>query len=435
MVVDELYKDAADNEVSTGFSFNADVLQRAIKNIYERKYNPNKEIDGHLLEEVHRIINAATDIGFSGREADGEFMRQLKSNNGVFAAFKTHRMGRDIASRLIDDNGEVKSFQQFQQDVEPITSHHIDRWLRTEYDTAIKRAQQAADMMQYREEADVLPNLEWLPSTAMKPREDHMVFYHHIWAIDDPFWQKHKPGDQWGCQCDLAPTDAPITDNEGLGGEPNAKPSKGLSGDPSRTGIIFSDDHPYFPSDCNHCVFNSNQFNIFRNKKKDCHQCASIRSVVAFKATPQQIEASKKQVNEFKQSIPKGQMKIVKIDDPIIGELTISRQSVKGWCSHPFKYILERNNAITNLKKLFNKAKYFGWAEDDIVNISGVMRQKHQDTKYWLYYRVVINDEESYICVKHLHDGRYVPYCLNDQRSWHDTAPKVQQELPPNIKK
>lgn len=298
MVVDELYKDAADNEVSTGFSFNADVLQRAIKNIYERKYNPNKEIDGHLLEEVHRIINAATDIGFSGGEADGEFVHQLRSNNGVFAAFKTHRMGRDIASRLIDDNGEVKSFRQFQQDVEPITSHHIDRWLRTEYDTAIKRAQQAADMMQYREEADVLPNLEWLPSTAMKPREDHMVFYHHIWAIDDPFWQKHKPGDQWGCQCDLAPTDAPVTDNEGLGREPNAKPSKGLSGDPSRTGIIFSDDHPYFPNSCGNCVFNKGQLSLFTNKDKDCYQCTKANKAIdrartiAHHATREELKAA-----------------------------------------------------------------------------------------------------------------------------------------------
>lgn len=304
MVVDELYKDAADNEVSTGFSFNADVLQRAIKNIYERKYNPNKEIDGHLLEEVHRIINAATDIGFSGREADGEFMRQLKSNNGVFAAFKTHRMGRDIASRLIDDNGEVKSFQQFQQDVEPITSHHIDRWLRTEYDTAIKRAQQAADMMQYREEADVLPNLEWLPSTAMNPREDHMPFYHHIWAIDDPFWQKHKPGDQWGCLCDLAPTDAPITDNEGLGGEPNAKPSKGLSGDPSRTGIIFSDDHPYFPNSCGNCIFNKSTLSRFTNKNKDCYQCANREEImeetreVAHKETKAELKTAFIEVRE-----------------------------------------------------------------------------------------------------------------------------------------
>lgn len=428
MVVDELYKDAADNEVSTGFSFNADVLQRAIKNIYERKYNPNKEIDGHLLEEVHRIINAATDIGFSGREADGEFMRQLKSNNGVFAAFKTHRMGRDIASRLIDDNGEVKSFQQFQQDVEPITSHHIDRWLRTEYDTAIKRAQQAADMMQYREEADVLPNLEWLPSTAMKPREDHMPFYHHIWAIDDPFWQKHKPGDQWGCQCDLAPTDAPITDNEGLGGEPNAKPSKGLSGDPSRTGIIFSDDHPYFPSDCNHCVFNSNRFNIFRNKKKDCHQCADREEIVeetrevAHKETTEELKAAFVEVRE--------QIKREFGYDAIIplpvgakhgtGKMQLKSDAVKR-CLKSYKHTgsIRSKRCLLEASRHPERLRYLRWAElgegkdltnpDDVRNIE---RKRERGVIGYNRYVFEFDGDTWILGLEEIKDGYEQPYFI-----------------------
>ena len=137
-------------------------------------------------------------------------------------------MGRDMAAQLIDENGEVKSFQQFRRDVEPIADHHVEAWLRTEYDTAIKRAHRAAEMRQFMAEADVLPNIRWLPSTAVNPRESHMPFYDHVWPIDDTFWEEHKPGDEWGCQCGWEATDDPVTDNSGLGGE-RIKPSPGLN--------------------------------------------------------------------------------------------------------------------------------------------------------------------------------------------------------------
>ena len=100
-------------------------------------------------------------------------------------------MGRDMASKLLDENGNIKSFRQFKQDTEGIVSHHVNAWLRTEYDTAIKRAYRAAEMRQFIDEADVFPNIEWLPSTAVNPRESHMPFYHHIWPVGDPFWDEH----------------------------------------------------------------------------------------------------------------------------------------------------------------------------------------------------------------------------------------------------
>lgn len=79
------------------------MLAAALRNIYERRYDPRTQIDAELFEEVCRIFDAATDAGFSGSEASGDFMEQLRTNNAVFAAFKTHRMGRDMAAQLIDE--------------------------------------------------------------------------------------------------------------------------------------------------------------------------------------------------------------------------------------------------------------------------------------------------------------------------------------------
>lgn len=228
---------------------------------------------------------SGVETGYQAPSGESRFLQELRTNTEVFAAFKAHRMGRDMASQLLDEDGNVKTFQQFKKDTEGIVDHHVNAWLRTEYDTAIRRAHRAAEMRQFIEEADVFPNIEWLPSTAVNPRESHMPFYHHIWPIDDPFWEKHKPGDEWGCQCGWSSTADPVTDNSGLGDDDVAPPSPGLGGNPAKTAQVFSDDHPYFPSDCAHCGFyNSSVKNrlasMFYDRKKDCYNCPFIRACI-----------------------------------------------------------------------------------------------------------------------------------------------------------
>lgn len=267
------------------FTFDSKIIDAALRRIQSRQINPRREIDPGLFAEVDRIMEAAVDTGYTAPEGSYDFREQIRSNTEVFAAFKAHRMGRDMAAQLLDENGQLKSYRQFKKDTESIVSHHVDNWLRTEYDTAVKRAHKAAEMQQFRDEADVFPNIEWLPSTAVTPREEHKPFYHHIWPIDDPFWDHHKPGDEWGCQCDWRATDEPVTDNTGLDGDGGPSVSKGLGGDPSKTGQVFSQDHPYFPSDCKHCSFykpgiKDRLKSIFTARVKDCYSCPYVQGCI-----------------------------------------------------------------------------------------------------------------------------------------------------------
>ncbi len=275
-----------DHKTSVPFTFDSRIIENALKNIQSRQLNTKTQIDQGLFSEVNRILSSGIDIACGDDDRiDGGFKQDLQTNTEVFAAFKAHRMGRDMASQLLDADGNVKPFRQFKKDTEGIVSHHVNAWLRTEYDTAIRRAHRAAEMRQFIAEADVFPNIEWLPSTAVNPREAHMPFYHHIWPINDPFWDEHKPGDEWGCQCGWKSTDKPATDNKGLGGGGVAEPSPGLGGNPAKTGQVFSDDHPYFPSDCAHCgIYNASIKNrlasVFYDRKKDCYNCPYIRGCI-----------------------------------------------------------------------------------------------------------------------------------------------------------
>jgi hypothetical protein len=171
----------------------------------------------------------------------------------------------------------------------PIANHQNKIWLRTEYDTAVKRASQAANWKQFEREADVLPNLEWLKTTSVTPAADHAGFWSIpvILPVNDPFWDTHKPGDRWGCKCSLRATDKPAMPEKTIPeGDSTDKPAPGLTGNPAKDGQIFSDTHPYNPPSCAACTLpgkrvllanpNNRLSSIFKSlsSRKDCYHCS-----------------------------------------------------------------------------------------------------------------------------------------------------------------
>ena len=204
------------------------------------------DIEINLFNEICDRINEAARKGFdeSGTvDPDDDFRAAILRNNEVFVAFKVHRMQNDMARLLLDSNGNLKPFEQWRKEVMPIASHQVGQWLRTEYNTAVLRAHQAADWQQFEREKDILPNLRWMPSTSVNPGKDHMVFWGTVRPIDDPFWNEHRPGDRWNCKCDLSSTDDPVTEIPDFTKKDNPHP--GLDNNPGKDGKLFSDTHPY----------------------------------------------------------------------------------------------------------------------------------------------------------------------------------------------
>ena len=215
-------------------------------NIYGKNFRPMTDIEINLFNEICDRINEAARKGLdeSGTvDPDDDFRTAILRNNEVFAAFKVHRMQNDMARLLLDSNGNLKPFEQWRKEVMPIASHQVGQWLRTEYNTAVLRAHQAADWQQFEREKDVLPNLRWMPSTSVNPGKDHMVFWGTVRPIDDPFWNEHRPGDRWNCKCDLSSTDDPVTEIPDFTKKVNPHP--GLDNNPGKDGKLFSDTHPY----------------------------------------------------------------------------------------------------------------------------------------------------------------------------------------------
>ena len=243
--MDDLYR-CRGKQAESVFDFGPEAVKRSLKRIYEKDFHPMTDVELEMFEAAWKTLNIATDKGFGARKPDDpdyDFYREIRKNNAVFAAFKVHRAQNDMAAFLLDENGNLRPFEQWLKLVMPIADHQMVHWLRTEYDTAVIRAHQAADWRQFEREKDILPNLKWMPSTSVHPGADHRVFWGTIRPVDDPFWNGHRPGDRWNCKCTLSSTDEQPTPVPGSG--PDNRPQPGLENNPGKDAKLFSDSHPY----------------------------------------------------------------------------------------------------------------------------------------------------------------------------------------------
>lgn len=236
------------NEASVSASFTPELMARLLADIFARKFNVEDEIYPELYEAARDTFERALQEGYPIEDvddADTLFRQALKDDADVFAAFRTHRMQNDIASQLLDENGKLKEFRRFQEDAESVIGTYNNHWLRTEYDTAVLRARYAADWKRFSRNADILPNLKWMPTTSADPDVFHMEYWRIGLTLPKthPFWKNHHPHDRWGCKCDLEETDDPVT---GIIPEVDYKPSPGLDSNPGLDPELFSHTHPYY---------------------------------------------------------------------------------------------------------------------------------------------------------------------------------------------
>lgn len=222
--------------------------------IFRDEWGADALAQSEVLEETRRIFRKAIDKGTPRQTPHRKaFKERLTASTDVFSAFRVHTQARHMAELLTDENGRRLPFKEWAEKVQPYVNHQNRAWLRTEYDTATRRAHDEADWQRFQEDRDIYPNLEWVRTTSANPGKDHQPFWGTVLPIGDEFWTEHRPGDRWNCKCSLRQTDREPTETPRVSGQEYA-PAPGLSAKPG-SGEVFSEDHVYYPEDCRICPF------------------------------------------------------------------------------------------------------------------------------------------------------------------------------------
>lgn len=376
--------------VSSAVAFDENALVVALKRIYSQKFHPMDDIEDHLFEETLSLMLQATDEGMadSGAAIDKGFRTLVDWNTARWSAFKVHRMQNDIASQLYDEDGQLKPFDRWAKDVEPILDHHVGHWLRTEYNTAVTRAQQAADWKRFEENADIMPNLTWIPSTSSQPGADHKIYWGVTLPIDHPFWNSHRPGDRWGCKCSLENTDDEPT---AVPDDPNPKqnrPADGLDNNPGKDGKLFGDSHPYIK-------------NASKQAKKAVEKYMSEKVDLAkpFKVEVKNISERRKNIRH-EASVLKGKTAFNK---QFGKDIAITGRCIKEWLNQPHKHYAAKNEILLDIRSILAKSRYMGYGKD-----------KHDPTAKVHLFEIKIEGENSWIIVRELLDGTVNLHSISD---------------------
>ncbi|HLT52627.1 MAG TPA: phage minor head protein [Flavobacteriaceae bacterium] len=146
-----------------------------------------------LIDETAATLNGA----IVDNDMPSDMLQSLKEDVFVFSGLKTHAQLYEASRMLLEDDGTVKSFSKFSNDIKDLKTNYNENYLEAEYNFAISSAQMAGKW------ADVDSNydLQYRTANDDKVRESHKPLHNITLPVDDPFWIHYYPPNGWRCRC------------------------------------------------------------------------------------------------------------------------------------------------------------------------------------------------------------------------------------------
>ncbi|WP_455971964.1 phage head morphogenesis protein [Bacteroides congonensis] len=226
-------------------------IARLCTNIYKQKKGTHH--DPELLSATAKtLLNGVYEgygkgfVSVDWDTPDYETLTRLTQNVFSFSAAKNYQELRTITDALRDGDGNLRTFQDFKEQVAVINNKFNVTWLQTEYDTCIATATQSARWQEFKAQQSLFPYLRYQTAGDDSVRNEHRLLDGITKRVDDPFWHTYYPPNGWNCRCEAI--QVPDDDVEETPGTSYSTPPV----DPmfrtncGETGLIFPKAHPYY---------------------------------------------------------------------------------------------------------------------------------------------------------------------------------------------
>ena len=177
---------------------------------------------------------------------DHAMLTRLSQNVFSFSAAKNYQELRTITDAMRDEEGKLRTFSDFKEQVSTINQKFNATWLQTEYDTSIATATQSARWQEFQAQKSMFPFLRYQTAGDDSVRDEHRLLDGITKRIDDPFWSTYYPPNGWHCRCEViqVPDDGAQETPEGTYERPVVPPM--FRTNVGETGLIFPQGHPYY---------------------------------------------------------------------------------------------------------------------------------------------------------------------------------------------
>jgi len=223
----------------------ADRIDKMLEAYLRRIYNGQSDIDPEIWRHnFNSLVQAVTDAGltFNSKHKLYDLASELRTNAGMFAAFKNHREMEDLANLLLDNENVLRPFSEFKKLAKPITQNYNIHWLETEYTNAVSSAQMAKKWAGFEENKANFPNLEYRAVVDSQSRPEHARLDGLVLPMNDRRWNRIYPPNGHNCRCSVTQTSRPVRELEEAS---NFIPDPGFDGNPGIDKKLFSDTNEY----------------------------------------------------------------------------------------------------------------------------------------------------------------------------------------------
>lgn len=203
-----------------------------------------------VIDETFRILGGAVSSSID-EEMPAELTGLLENNAFIFSGLKTYHSLNEVGLSLIGDDGGIKLFEKFHEDVAKIDAKYNRNYLYAEYNHAVTSSQMAAKWHDFQQDGDRY-NLQYRTANDERVREEHQRLHNITLPVSDPFWEQFMPPNGWNCRCVVVQVRKgryPESDSQqavGIGEEITDEPKKRIFRfNPGKELKVFPDKHPY----------------------------------------------------------------------------------------------------------------------------------------------------------------------------------------------
>jgi hypothetical protein len=225
------------------------IIEEIIRKIHAGEMAPG-DIDKALLDFTSDQLLKAVTQGFGASldslkpgSVDYEMLKALETNVYVFSGAKTYAQLKDFTGRLLNEDGTIKPFNDFRDEILSLHKDYNVNWLQTEYNMAVGNSRMASAWMDIERQKQTLPYLQFVAVTDDRSR--HKQYHNITLPVDHSAWGWLTPLLDYGCRCRLKQlAEAEVTTDDKV-------PGKGLIKEefqfnPGKDKVVFSRNHPYF---------------------------------------------------------------------------------------------------------------------------------------------------------------------------------------------
>ena len=222
-------------------------FKETLNNLYNGKKPTNKMFTTSGKTLVDKAVESYGTVQLDFTTPDAQMLSQLVKNCWQFSAAKNYQELQDLSAAMVNnETGKLREWSDFKAEAEKIGKKFNETWMRTEYDQAITGAQSAARWVEFEQDADTIPNLQYQTVGDGFVRTEHQLLNGVVRPLKDGFWNTNYPPNGWGCRCEAlqVPNDlGEITPAENV---PNISIAPMFRTNLAKTGLIFPNEHPYY---------------------------------------------------------------------------------------------------------------------------------------------------------------------------------------------